>query len=79
MSIYTHRDYLSTLRTSATVAEVYHEDPLASDALNALIPEFEYPDWSHRTIGQVLAAIARMDEPPMKPDVACRMAGRGPM
>lgn len=30
------------------------EDGFVADALSALITDFEYPDWSHKTVGDVL-------------------------
>lgn len=37
----------------ATVAELYDTDPAFADAINDLIPGFEYPDWSHRTVADI--------------------------
>lgn len=43
--------YVSYLR----VNELYNDDELFAEALRDLIgPDFEYPDWSHKTIGEVL-------------------------
>lgn len=37
------------------VSELYDEDDDFASALNDLIgPDFEYPDWSHKTVGEVL-------------------------
>jgi hypothetical protein len=37
------------------VAEIYDEDAQFASAMNTLFPDFEYPDFSHLTIKQVLA------------------------
>lgn len=40
-----------------TVEELYDTDTLFDCAISALIgPDFEYPDWSHKTVGEVLEA-----------------------
>lgn len=39
---------------SERIADLYDEDDLVADALIALIPDFEYPDWSYKTVGDVL-------------------------
>ena len=36
------------------VDELYAEDDGFAAAINALIDGFEYPDWSHKTVGDVL-------------------------
>jgi hypothetical protein len=38
---------------NATVADLYGIHPAFSEAINRLIPGFEYPDWSHRTIADI--------------------------
>ena len=37
----------------ATVADLYDTHPAFAQAINDLIPGFEYPDWSHRTIADI--------------------------
>jgi hypothetical protein len=32
------------------VFEIYDNDALFADAINTLVPDFEYPDWSHLTL-----------------------------
>lgn len=49
------RDYHPTLK----VVEVYDEDPDFSAAMSTLFPDFEYPDFSHLTMTQVLAKYER--------------------
>lgn len=39
---------------SERIADLYDEDDFVADALNALIPDFEYLDWSHKTVGDAL-------------------------
>jgi hypothetical protein len=48
-------DYLPFL----TVAEIYDEDPEFASALNAMFPGFEYPDFSHLTVEQVMKKFYR--------------------
>jgi hypothetical protein len=36
------------------VEELYDEDDDFAAAINVLIDGFEYPDWSHKTVGEVL-------------------------
>lgn len=43
-------DYLADV----TVAEYYDEDAELREALGVLFPNFEYPDFSHKTMTQVL-------------------------
>lgn len=35
----------------------FYEDDLFADAINTLVPNFEYPDWSHLTIAEALEKI----------------------
>lgn len=41
-----------------TVAQHYDNNPMFADSLNHLIPNFEYPNWSYRTIGEVLDTVS---------------------
>jgi hypothetical protein len=36
------------------LSDVYDEDEFLQDALSVLIPAFEYPDFQHKTIGEIL-------------------------
>ena len=38
------------------IEELYDDQPALASALTTLIPGFEYPDWSHRTIADVRKA-----------------------
>lgn len=38
------------------IEEVYDDHPALASAIATLIPDFEYPDWSHRTIADVRKA-----------------------
>ena len=38
------------------IAEIYDADPVLQSAVNTLIKDFEYPDWQHRTVQEVLKA-----------------------
>lgn len=42
--------------TGTTVADFY-EHAVFADAINTLVPNFEYPDWSHLTIAEALRKI----------------------
>lgn len=47
-------EVLEGIDPNATVAEVYDDD-MTFRAFSMLIgPDFEYPDWSHKTVGEVL-------------------------
>lgn len=46
--------HLESLPQETTVAEVYDLDETVRAALIELIPDFEYPDYSHKTISQIL-------------------------
>lgn len=54
MTEYRALAYLSRLMPSERIADLYDEDDFVADALNALIPDFEYLDWSHKTVGDAL-------------------------
>ena len=49
-------DFLEYCMPEATVDELYNQDDDFASALIALIgaDKFEYPDWSHKTVGEVL-------------------------
>ena len=48
-------DFLGYFMPDDTVAELYNQDDDFASALIDLIgPGFEYPDWSHKTVGEVL-------------------------
>lgn len=50
---------LKKYKDSTQISRVYdNRDGLVSDALLTLIPGFEYPDWSYKTIGDVRAYAA---------------------
>lgn len=55
MNILRAEAYLKRIADSTTVAELYDEDETLASALNTLFPGFEYPDFSHLTLNQVLA------------------------
>jgi hypothetical protein len=44
---------------SVMVAEVYDEDHQFAEALGEMFPNFEYPDFSHLTVQQVLVKFER--------------------
>ena len=52
------KSYLSYYSPDLTVKELYDCDRNFAEALADLLgPGFEYPDWSHKTIGQVLKIV----------------------
>lgn len=55
------RAYLMRLGAHKKVADLYDDDEMLRMALSALIPDFEYPDWSHRTIGQVVGKVVQYE------------------
>lgn len=55
MNILRAEAYLKRIADSTTVAELYDEDEMLASALQTLFPGFEYPDFSHLTIRQVLS------------------------
>lgn len=56
VSTYRAEAYLRRLGAFETVGALYDDDEMLRGALHTLIPDFEYPDWSHKTIGTVLRA-----------------------
>ncbi len=52
--------YLESHPRATRVAELYDDDNRFADALNRLIPDFEYPNYSHRTVGFVCTTLAKM-------------------
>ncbi len=44
---------LAQAEPAATLARFYDNDPALRDALAVLIPDFEYPDHSHRTLAEL--------------------------
>ena len=54
MNLHTAEAFLRNYEnTQARLSEVYDDDDQLRDALGVLFPEFEYPDFSHRTIGEI--------------------------
>lgn len=48
-----YRNVLDGYPASSPVSELYDVDAQFREALNGLIPDFEYPDYSHRTVGEI--------------------------
>jgi hypothetical protein len=48
--------------SSLTVAQIYNDDNQFADALLSLFPDFEYPDFSHLTVKQVLVRYGRISK-----------------
>lgn len=46
------------------IADIYDKDSQVADALNLLIDGFEYPDFSHKTINQVLLSYFNKEKAP---------------
>lgn len=51
--------YLRELHSKAVVGDIYLEDAELRSALILLIPGFEYPDWSYKTVEDVLKQLDR--------------------
>jgi hypothetical protein len=54
MSKYRAESYLRRLGAHEVISDLYDDDDFLSSALISTIPGFEYPDWSYKTIGDVL-------------------------
>jgi hypothetical protein len=54
LSKYRAEAYLKRLGLDKKVSELYDDDETFQGALLTLIPVFEYPNWSHRTVEEVL-------------------------
>jgi len=50
---------LKTYNKKTKVADLYNDDDDFSSALTCLIPNFEYPNFSYLTIGEVLSRTAQ--------------------
>jgi len=59
MSPYRAYKYLQRFMPSEKTSDLYDDDEMFADAINSLIPNFEYPDWSHKTVREVLAWVDR--------------------
>lgn len=46
------------------IDELYDDHPALASALATLIPGFEYPDWSHRSIADVRKAVQALNQHP---------------
>lgn len=44
---------ISKYDATEVIRDIYDGDSDLQSALSVLIPGFEYPDWSYRTIGEV--------------------------
>lgn len=50
---------LNTYNKKTKIADLYDDDDDFSSALTCLIPDFEYPNFSYLTIGEVLSRIEK--------------------
>lgn len=50
---------LNTYNKKTKIADLYNDDDDFSSALTCLIPDFEYPNFSYLTIGEVLSRIEK--------------------
>jgi hypothetical protein len=50
---------LNTYNKKTKIADLYNDDDHFSSALTCLIPDFEYPNFSYLTIGEVLSRIEK--------------------
>ena len=46
------------------IADVYDSHEVVSDAILTLNPDFEYPDWSYKTVGEFLKSVGIKDLTP---------------
>lgn len=53
MNILRAEAYVKQYPQFEKLADVYDDDEMLASALNTLIPQFEYPDFSHLTVGDV--------------------------
>ena len=44
---------------STKLAELYDDDTMLQEALATMFPGFEYPDFSHRTLGEIWAKYSK--------------------
>lgn len=59
MNILRAEAYLERVASNQTVAQTYDDDEMLQSALITLFPGFEYPDFSHRTLNEVLCLFRR--------------------
>ena len=53
MNIYRAENFVSTYTSCIRLSDVYDDDEMLSMALSMLFTEFEYPDFSHLTMGEI--------------------------
>lgn len=54
MNILRAEAYLNRLGQDQTpLSELYDDDEMLQSAMVTLFPDFEYPDFSHKTLGQI--------------------------
>lgn len=63
MNVLRAEAYLKRLSSSEKVHELYDEDEIFASALHTLFPDFEYPDFSHLSVGEVLQRYERAPRP----------------
>lgn len=64
MNILRAEDYLKRYVPQSTlVSDVYDDDEMLSAALLTLFPDFEYPDFAHLTLSEVLKRYSRAPRP----------------
>ena len=54
MSRYRAESYLRRLGQFEVIADIYDDDEMLRGALAVTIEDFEYPDWSYKTIGDIV-------------------------
>ncbi len=66
MNLFRAEDYLRNYgNTNSRLSEFYDEDEMLANALTTLFPDFEYPDFSHRTIGEIQRMVKDNPRSPM--------------
>lgn len=54
MNKFRAHQYLSRFSQYETIGSLYDEDDMLSEAILTLMPDFEYPDWSHKSVPEFL-------------------------
>lgn len=57
-----YSDQVEVDRLAGTTVADFYEHALFADAINALVPNFEYPDWSHLTMTEALRKINTLNK-----------------
>lgn len=53
INIYRAENFVSAYNGHIKISEVYDDDDMLSMAISTLFTDFEYPDFSHLTVGEI--------------------------